>query len=120
MKPLLIYDGSCPACRVYTKGFVSMGLLSPEERQAHDACAFPQVMASLDTERARHEIPLVDLEGAEVRYGIDALLTEIHFCMVGPKRSMRSSPTTAGSLSPPNPNAGNCWTLPPDSICVTG
>lgn len=79
MKPLLIYDGSCPACRVYTKGFVSMGLLSPEERQAHDACAFPQVLATLDTERARHEIPLVDLEGAEVRYGIDALLTVIGF-----------------------------------------
>ncbi len=79
MKPLVIYDADCPACEVYTKGFVKLGLLAPEARQSNQTFRDQHIIDRLDPERMRHELPLVDLEGPEVRYGVDALLTVIGF-----------------------------------------
>jgi len=83
MKPLLIYDADCPACEAYTKGFVKLGLLSAEARQSNRACHDQRIIDRLDPERMRHELPLVDLEGPEVRYGVDALLTVVGFRFPG-------------------------------------
>lgn len=79
MKPLVIYDADCPACETYTKGFVSLGMLPPEARQSNQTVRDQHIIDRLDPERIRHELPLVDLEGPEVRYGVDALLTVIGF-----------------------------------------
>ncbi len=79
----MIYDADCPACKVYTKGFVQLGWLDPEARQSNRTCQDKGIMHRLDHERARHELPLVDLEGPEVRYGVDAMLTVIGFRFPG-------------------------------------
>lgn len=83
MKPLVIYDADCPACGAYTKAFVSLGWLAPEARQSNQACRDQRLTDRLDPERMRHELPLVDLEGPEVRYGVDAILTVIGFRFPG-------------------------------------
>ena len=67
----LLYDDNCPLCAAYTKAFVKTGLLHTENRIAFSTINirhFP-----LDLNRARHEIPLVNLQTGEVKYGIDAL-----------------------------------------------
>ncbi|MCY7358741.1 MAG: hypothetical protein LH609_15040 [Rudanella sp.] len=83
MKPLLIYDASCPACEAYTKGFVPLGWLPAEARQSNQTCHDQRIIARLAPNRMRHELPLVDLEGPEVRYGVDAMLTVISFRFPG-------------------------------------
>lgn len=83
MKPLLIYDADCPACEAYTKGFVKLGLLPAEARQSNKTCHDQRIIDRLDPERMRHELPFVDLEGPEVRYGVDAMLTLIGFRFPG-------------------------------------
>ncbi|MES2774331.1 MAG: DCC1-like thiol-disulfide oxidoreductase family protein [Bacteroidota bacterium] len=67
----LLYDDNCPLCAAYTTAFVKAGLLQKENRIAFSSINIRQF--PLDTNRARHEIPLVDLETGEVKYGVDAL-----------------------------------------------
>lgn len=74
MDKLLIYDETCPACRVYTKGFVKVGLLKEENRRGNCQPLDERLISRIDPERACHEIPLVDLNGGETLYGVDALL----------------------------------------------
>ena len=72
-KLTLIYDDLCPLCVWYTGLFVKYGLLTKENRvpfsKAPDA-----LTATIDFERAKDEIPLVNSQTHEVFYGIDALL----------------------------------------------
>lgn len=72
MKKLIIYDGSCPMCRLYTKGMVATdnsGLLTRiSNDQLREGAAF---LNRIDGQRARYEIPLVDLDGGETLYGVD-------------------------------------------------
>lgn len=73
MKKLIIYDESCPMCKLYTKGMVTGndtgGLTRMGSGQlTHD------LIGRLDPQRARHEIPLVDLDGGETLYGVDTWL----------------------------------------------
>lgn len=67
---VLVYDDACPMCKAYTAGFVKMGWL---DRRAGFAEATPEMLAQLDLNRSRHEIPLLDTTTGEVRYGLDAL-----------------------------------------------
>ena len=69
---VILYDDSCPMCKVYTQGFVSMGILTPDHRVGM-ARASADTMSRLDLNRARHEIPLLDTATGEVTYGMDAL-----------------------------------------------
>lgn len=69
---LIIYDDSCPMCKAYTQGFVGMGLLSRENRVGF-AQTDQNLRAKIDLDRGRHEIPLLDQETGEVRYGLEAL-----------------------------------------------
>lgn len=50
---VIVYDDSCPMCRLYTYGFVMWGLLKPEHRVGF-AAAPADLMASIDLTRGRH------------------------------------------------------------------
>jgi hypothetical protein len=67
---VIVYDDSCPMCDAYTAGFVKIGWLKKRTGFANTS---PEVLAKLDLNRARHEIPLYDTATGEVRYGLDAL-----------------------------------------------
>lgn len=71
---VIVYDDSCPMCRLYTWLFVRAGILREENRIGF-AHAPSQIVDRMDLNRARHEIPLVDRNSGEVRYGLDALMT---------------------------------------------
>ena len=67
----LIYDDNCPLCKAYTKAFVASGFLKKEHR-----ISFSEVNITdhkIDWEKAKHEIPFVNLTTGEVKYGVDAL-----------------------------------------------
>jgi predicted DCC family thiol-disulfide oxidoreductase YuxK len=67
---IIIYDDVCPMCQAYTAGFVRFGLLQARSGFAE---ASPEMLQKLDLNRARHEIPLLDTQTGETRYGLDAL-----------------------------------------------
>jgi predicted DCC family thiol-disulfide oxidoreductase YuxK len=69
---IILYDDVCPLCKTYTKGFVSLGWLLPEHRIGFSE-APPALLGRIDLDRARHEIPLHDIESGETLYGKDAL-----------------------------------------------
>ena len=71
MKKLIIYDESCPMCRVYTKGLVAMDTTGNLTRLASNHVTDSALLNRLDRQRAKHEIPMIDLDGEETRYGID-------------------------------------------------
>jgi hypothetical protein len=70
MRKLIVYDESCPMCRLYTKGMVATGN-SANLARISSAQLTQDVVNRLDIQRARHEIPLVDLDGGETIYGVD-------------------------------------------------
>ncbi|MFD2571723.1 hypothetical protein ACFSUS_13845 [Spirosoma soli] len=70
MRKLIIYDESCPMCRLYTKGMVAVNS-SGDLIRISNAQLTQETINRLDTQRARHEIPLVDLDGGETIYGVD-------------------------------------------------
>ncbi len=69
---VILYDDNCPMCKVYTQGFVRMGILAPQGRVGL-AHAPSDLIKPLDLDRARHEIPLLDTQTGHVTYGMDAL-----------------------------------------------
>jgi predicted DCC family thiol-disulfide oxidoreductase YuxK len=67
----LLYDDNCPLCAAYTSAFVKTGLLDADKR-----ISFSQINIAdyaIDYNKARHEIPLVNLKNGQVKYGVDAL-----------------------------------------------
>ena len=69
---LILFDEECPMCRMYTKAFVSTGLLEKEGRSAYQELP-AQVCPMVDRQRAANEIALVNQETGEVTYGIESL-----------------------------------------------
>ncbi|MGB7326282.1 MAG: hypothetical protein WBD31_15520 [Rubripirellula sp.] len=69
---VIVYDDSCPMCRLYTYGFVVWGLITPENRVGF-ATASPELTANIDLNRGRHEIPLFDRATGETIYGLKAM-----------------------------------------------
>ncbi len=67
---VIVYDDSCPLCKAYTAGFVKAGWL--KHRSGFSGIQ-PEMMAKIDLDRARHEIPLLDMKTGEVVYGLQAL-----------------------------------------------
>lgn len=67
---VIVYDDACPMCQAYTAGFVKAGWL--KERRGF-ANVSPELLAKIDFDRARHEIPLLDTQTGEVTYGLSAL-----------------------------------------------
>ena len=74
MKKLLIYDASCPMCRVYTKGMVAADQSGYLSRISNDQLTDRGLLNRIDRQRARHEIPMVDLDGGKTLYGVDTWL----------------------------------------------
>lgn len=72
----LIYDKDCPMCRMYTKAFISCGMMDQQGR-----LPFHEInnnhFTQLDTDRARNEIALVNIQTQQVTYGLDSLLAII-------------------------------------------
>lgn len=64
----MIYDDACPMCKGYTHAFKRLGW---SERTAFSKLS-PELMDKLDLDRARHEIPLLDLDTGTVKYGLDS------------------------------------------------
>ena len=69
---VIVYDDSCPMCRLYTHWFVAWGFLKAENRVGF-AHAPDKITQSVDLNRARHEIPLFDRMTGETLYGLQAL-----------------------------------------------
>lgn len=67
----LIYDDDCPLCAAYTNAFVKTGLLP--QRQPFST-ATPELLHTINWQRSKNEIPLLDTATQQVWYGIDALL----------------------------------------------
>lgn len=70
---LILFDAECPMCQLYTKAFVSTGLLEKNGRIAYQE--YPaQACPTLDWQRAVNEIALINQKTGEVSYGIESLL----------------------------------------------
>ena len=69
---VIIYDDSCPMCKLYTYWFVAWGFLSAENRIGF-ATAPAEITSHIDLVRGRHEIPLFDRSTNETIYGLEAL-----------------------------------------------
>lgn len=67
----IIYDDNCPQCAAYTKAFIKGGFLQKENRISFSEVNMQQF--KIDWQRAKHEIPVIDLKTGEVKYGVDAL-----------------------------------------------
>ena len=67
----IIYDDNCPLCAAYTKAFIKGGFLQKENRISFSEVNMQQF--KIDWQKAKHEIPVIDLKTGEVKYGIDAL-----------------------------------------------
>jgi predicted DCC family thiol-disulfide oxidoreductase YuxK len=71
---VLIYDSTCPLCKVYTKAFVKFNMLNKEGRVSFTELEEQKFIKIVDWDRARNEIPLIDEKEEKVHYGVDALL----------------------------------------------
>lgn len=69
---VIVYDDSCPMCKLYTYWFVAWGFLKPENRIGF-ATAPDSITTHIDLNRGRHEIPLYDRSTHETIYGLEAL-----------------------------------------------
>src|ERR1044072_3571649 len=74
LQKAIIYDGECPFCEVYTSAFVKVGILRKEERIRFSDLSNQEFILRMDAARQGNEIPLVDLNGGETLYGLDAML----------------------------------------------
>lgn len=71
---ILIYDDNCPLCAWYSGLFVKYGFLRAEERKPFSSID-DEMISAINFEKAKEEIPLIDVDTKEVVYGIDALVT---------------------------------------------
>lgn len=69
---MVLFDGECPMCKVYTKAFVNSGML-PATGRAPYQTQMDTVCPVIDKQRAVNEIALVNLETGEVFYGITSI-----------------------------------------------
>jgi hypothetical protein len=87
---IILYDGECPMCKLYTGQFVKRGMLgadgrAPYQQMPEAACPY------VDRQRAVNEIALVNTETGEVEYGVKSLFKVIanSFPVFGPIFSFR-------------------------------
>jgi hypothetical protein len=70
---ILVYDDACPLCVAYTSAFVKAGLLTADGRQSFSDVS-AELLHTINYQRSKNEIPLLDPVTHKVWYGIDALL----------------------------------------------
>ncbi len=71
---IMVYDNKCPMCVWYTGQFVKNGMLSSKNRVGFHELERHPLKSKINLQKAKHEIPLIDQQGGETIYGIDALL----------------------------------------------
>lgn len=69
---IVLFDGECPMCRVYTKAFVKSGMLDENGRAPYQS-EMDNNCPLIDKQRAVNEIALVDLKSGEVTYGVKSI-----------------------------------------------
>jgi len=69
---LILFDAECPMCSIYTKAFVSTGLLEQNGRASYQETLI-EACPMVDRQRAVNEIALIDQTTGEVTYGICSL-----------------------------------------------
>ncbi|MHA4895383.1 DCC1-like thiol-disulfide oxidoreductase family protein [Pedobacter sp. PWIIR3] len=69
---LILFDAECPMCKIYTQGFVSIGILDQQGRISYQELP-EQACPMLDRQRAANEIAMVNRETGEVTYGVQSL-----------------------------------------------
>ncbi len=74
----LIYDDNCPLCKAYSGAFVKTGFLASKNRVGFSEISCGSLPGSaqkitIDWQKAKHEIPLIDCTNGTVKYGIEAL-----------------------------------------------
>jgi len=69
----LIFDDNCPLCTWYSGLFVKFHLLPASGRVAFTE-APDSLFALIDLDKAKNQIPLIDVDSKNVYYGIDALV----------------------------------------------
>ena len=70
---ILVYDDNCPLCTWYSGLFVKYGFLNADGRKPFSTLD-EKLLAKIDFDKSRNEIPLLDTSTHKVVYGIDALL----------------------------------------------
>ena len=70
---ILVYDDNCPLCTWYSGLFVKYGFLNAHGRKPFSTLD-DKLLAKIDFDKSRNEIPLLDTSTHKVVYGIDALL----------------------------------------------
>ena len=70
---ILVYDDNCPLCTWYSGLFVKYGFLTADGRKPFSTLD-DKLLAKIDFDKSRNEIPLLDTSTQKVVYGIDALL----------------------------------------------
>jgi hypothetical protein len=70
---ILIYDDNCPLCTWYSGLFVKYGFLNENGRKPFSTLD-DKLLSSIDFNKSRNEIPLLDTLTNNTFYGIDALL----------------------------------------------
>lgn len=75
MKPLkdhiLVYDGDCPMCRMYSNGFIKSNMLDDDGIVPFNDIR-EEISSCIDMDKARNEIALVDRNHQTVTYGIES------------------------------------------------
>lgn len=75
MKPLddhvLLYDDDCPMCTTYSRAFVKTKMLEKNGVMPYTTMS-DDVRNSIDVNRARNEIALLDVRNQKVTYGIES------------------------------------------------
>jgi predicted DCC family thiol-disulfide oxidoreductase YuxK len=73
---LILYDGECPMCKLYTGAFQKSGMLDAHGRAAYQDTP-DNVCPVIDRQRAVNEIALVNKQTGEVTYGVTSLFKVI-------------------------------------------
>ncbi|MCH2215153.1 MAG: hypothetical protein MK086_08290 [Flavobacteriales bacterium] len=67
----LLIDADCPMCKIYGKAFLKFGLIENDVLSSYQQVE-ESISKSIDMDRAKSEIALIDLTNNQVVYGIDA------------------------------------------------
>lgn len=73
---MILFDGECPMCKVYTNAFVKAGMLDHAGRVAYQS-DMNNVCPVIDKQRAVNEIALVNLKNGEVTYCVKSIFKVI-------------------------------------------
>lgn len=82
----IIYDDECPLCDLYTSTFLKTGMLDEQGREKFTTIIKCSTTTSVDWNRARNEIALLNRKDNSVVYGVDSLMT-----ILGYQRSVLKS-----------------------------